>query len=98
MPTFEDEVLRLLGEINQHQMATNKRLDNIDEGLEEVKETTRVTRNETASLREDVHTILEKIDVFEKEIDGVEKEQEYQLSKWVDLDRRVNKIERKIMS
>lgn len=98
MSKFEDEVLKLLGEMNQHQIATNKRLDNIEKGLEEVRETARITRDYTVSLREDVNTITEKIDVYEKEVEGVGKEQEYQLSKWVEHDRRINKLERKMMS
>lgn len=52
--------------MDQQQIATNKRLDNIEQGLDEVKEATRITRNETGSLHEDVHTIMKKIDVLKK--------------------------------
>ena len=66
--------------------------------MEEVRETASINRDYTVSFREDVNTITEKIDVFEKEVEGVGKEQEYQLSKWVEHDRRINKLERKMMS
>lgn len=91
MSQFEDEVLRLLGEMNQRQIAVGKRLDNIENNLEEVKETTRITRDEVVSLREDLNTMTESTG-------KIDKEQKYQFTKWAEHDRRISELERKILS
>ncbi|MFD1416053.1 hypothetical protein [Oceanobacillus jeddahense] len=127
---FEEEVLKLLGELNTRQIKfekevhtqfervderfeqVDKRLEQMDERFEqvdkrfeqmdkrfdkfeidltEVKEKTDLTHQEVISLREDMTTVKDN-DRKMKE------EQEYQLSKWVDLDRRVDKLERKVLS
>lgn len=81
---FEDRVLELLGEINQ-------RLNNVESDLTDVKKKTNMTHQEVISLREDVTMLKENKD-------GIEKEQVYQFSKWAEHDRRIDKLERKMMS
>jgi len=80
---FEDKVLELLVENNQ-------RLNNIKSDLTDVKKKANMTHQEVISLREDVTMLKENKD-------GIEKEQVYQFSKWAEHDRRIDKIERKIM-
>ncbi|UJL46829.1 hypothetical protein KFZ58_02435 [Virgibacillus sp. NKC19-16] len=83
MSEFEDKVLELLVENNQ-------RLNNIKSDLTDVKKKANMTHQEVISLREDVTMLKENKD-------GIEKEQVYQFSKWAEHDRRIDKIERKIM-
>lgn len=102
MSNFEENVMEMLEEMNQRQKdfrlevnnrfdSVNKRFDKIESDLQGLKETTNMIYNEVGSSREDI-TILEE------DVEVVQKEQVYQLSKWVDLDRRVSKLERKTMS
>lgn len=88
MSHFEENVMKLLGEMNQQQKAFQESITN---ELKEVKDLTRIIKGEVGSLREDFHTIQENVDV-------VEVEQNYQLTKWLEHDRRISKLERKIMS
>ncbi|WP_052401054.1 hypothetical protein [Oceanobacillus jeddahense] len=133
---FEEEVLKLLGELNTRQIRFEKevhtqfvkvdeRFEQMDERFEQVdkrfeqmdkrfeqvdkrfeqmdkrfdkfeidltavKEKTDLTHQEVISLREDMTTAKDN-DRKMKE------EQEYQLNKWVDLERRVDKLERKVL-
>ncbi|WP_368901061.1 hypothetical protein [Oceanobacillus oncorhynchi] len=47
-------------------------------------------------MKEEFTSIRENIDVTKQNADEIKVEQEYQLSKWVEHDRRINKLERKI--
>lgn len=95
LSNFEENVMKMLEEINQRQkdfrLEVNNRFDKVESDLQGLRETTNMIYNEVGSSRENI-TILEG------DVEEVQKEQVYQLSKWVDLDRRVSKLERKTMS
>lgn len=120
---FEEEVLKLLGELNQwkntfekevsHQFEhiderfesvdkrfdrmdkqfqdVDKRFDKLGEDLTAVKGKTDMTHQQVIFLREDMTIVKENEEKMKEE-------QVYQLNKWVELDRRINKLERKVLS
>lgn len=99
---FEKEVLKLLGELNHRQIGfekevynrfsnMDKRFNKFESELASVKKRADLTHQEVLSIREDMTMSKEKENKMKEE-------QEYQLNKWVDLDRRVDKLERKILS
>ncbi|WP_373895281.1 hypothetical protein ACUL41_14400 [Virgibacillus natechei] len=101
---FEDEVLKLLGEMNQKQNKFESELAAVKEQTDKIPEIERKTdiipeiERKTDIIHKEVISLREDMTMSEQKSDGVEKEQAYQFTKWAEHDRRIDKLERKSMS
>lgn len=77
LSNFEENVLKLLGEMNQRQIdfqkEVNNRFDKVETELKGLKETTNMIFNEVASSKEDITRL-------DSDVEEIKKEQEFHLT------------------
>lgn len=101
MDKIQADVDGFQGNVNNFQKGVNKRFDKLGSDLIKVKEQTDKIpemEHKTSIIYQEVISLREDVTMSKQQTEDIEKEQAYQLSKWVEHDRRISKLERKILS
>ncbi|GAA0337652.1 hypothetical protein GCM10008931_31540 [Oceanobacillus oncorhynchi subsp. oncorhynchi] len=98
---FQQETVQFNKVVSDRFNKISERFDKIESDLETIKEetnkipdiekTTGITYRHVSKMNEDFKTSQQKSE-------DVRKEQEYQMTKWLEHDRRIDKLERKLLS
>ncbi|MEK4300922.1 hypothetical protein MKY30_16290 [Oceanobacillus sp. FSL W8-0428] len=98
---FQQETVNFQKKVSDSFNKVYERFNKLESDLETIKEetnkipdiekTTGITYRHVSKLNEDFKTSQQKSE-------EIEKEQEYQIAKWLEHDRRIDKLERKLLS